>query len=206
MSIEERARRVYKPAKSAFFGDEAPRTSPSPTNKAQNEELNQTEKKTLKSLEIFDKFDAPEKSTSEAKGDKYNRSVSFYNEQTPAWRTANDLFQEEGGETENNNNNSNSINPEDEFMNNLYRVRLDNIEFDEDELFDNFRPIFDFNNPEPDYAIDYPTVNKSGKTNTNNPELYGYSSSSPTNMANNSNYFKLKSNLQMDQTSDLLLP
>ena len=105
----------------------------------------------------------------------------------------------------------------------LYRVRLDNFEFDEQELFDNFKPIFDFNNPEPDYRSEYGEelleAGEMGNT-TKDYDFYGIAgvthnhtintntsgtAAAGTTSGYNSNYYKLKSSLQVDQTPDLLL-
>jgi hypothetical protein len=209
VAIEERARRVYKPSRSAFFDSATEGNNHNPDSPK-----TEKEKKTLQSLEIFDRFDAENATSAKNTADGKNRTAGSFshNEKTPAWRTPQDLFKSTGSLVTNGDDGM-----DDQNDNNMQRVRLDEIEFDEQELFDNFKPIFDFNNPEPNYAIDYPTtLNKSGKTNTIDPELYGYPSSPSNTNANNyngnnnsnansSNYYKLKSNLQVDQTADLLI-
>lgn len=167
----------------------------------------------MQSLEVFDQFNETETLGPVTVSGKTNVTTAA---PTPAWRNSNDLF----------NSTSEKADPSGELDNNssehtgdlmsLYRVRLDNIEFDEQELFDNFKPIFDFNNPEPEYQMDYPAIDedvnkRTGSPQRNDYELYGLNSTggvpgSPSAGAGyNSNFYKLKSSLQVDQTSDLLL-
>lgn len=169
------------------------------------------EKKALQSLEIFDQFnDQPTdgQSSGENKNDKYLQ------EKTPAWRTPNDIYQMQSTSSsqydthsfdaaKNDNNSSSTLLKDDELVN-IYRVRLDNIEFDEQELFDNFKPIFDFNNPEPNYDQDsFYSSETSNNNNKNDYELYGINASI-NNL--NADYHRFKAALGIDQASDLALP
>jgi hypothetical protein len=142
VTIEERARRVYQPSKSAFFGNSTA-TSPGHKSKHTTDDGDQpsssfpaskAEKKTLESLEIFDRFNI---SSPLEEGEE---EVPFTNEsklKTPAWRTADDLLRDEKPKIL-------LAESKDEADNDAFgRVRLDKIDIDDQELFENFGPIFE---------------------------------------------------------------
>lgn len=208
VTIEERARRVYKPAKSAFFGNEESPNKDQVTGNG-DDALNRTdkEKKTLESLDMFDRFSDQGNATT-GPSTMNGRTGTFNTaEPTPAWKNANDLYDSNSasdrmdGDYDANydaNSSENRSSNIDDMMS-LYRVRLDNIEIDEQELFENFKPIFDFNNPEPD-PIEYPALDDPNEKKREY-EMYGINNESgfPTNIGGS------RISLQVDQTSDLLL-
>jgi hypothetical protein len=142
VTIEERARRVYQPSKSAFFGNS---TAASPGHKSKHTTddgdqasssfpASKAEKKTLESLEIFDRFNISEPLEEGEEEDPYTNESKL---KTPAWRTADDLLREEKPKVL-------LVESKDEADNDAFgRVRLDKIDIDDQELFDNFGPIFE---------------------------------------------------------------
>lgn len=221
--IEERARRIYKPSRSAFFGNET-------SNKNSGTLNNLKEQKTLETLEMFDKItgDASNSSVMEQKKAQARGEEAVGPDGEKLVRGSEQDLQSAsasvpGDINGNPNNNSSTVSSAPGvglsalglgYEPNYYGIRLDQMEFDEQELFDNFKPIFDFNNP----GISYDPFDADGPAGPNatgddqgDYEMYGISPmEKPHNNGINPNLYntneRLRNSMHLDQTADLLLP
>jgi hypothetical protein len=128
VTIEERARRVYSPKKSAFgMSLHPPGTTTENDDELQQPSLSSSQQNGLNiqtnstfsqplTLDLTPPLLAPRPPTSSVPGDP---------EKTPAW---------------------NALKPQDvQAQNQYYGLRLDNVEFEEEnKLFSNFKPIFEY--------------------------------------------------------------